>query len=182
MIRPGRYVRRPAARPRWSAARGPGRGADDAPTTAPRGRARRSAGAAAVAGGPGRARLNAAGLGGQELLPGRARAAGCGVDPSSVQDLPHRGAGDWVAEFDEFALHAPVTPGRIVRRDADHELADRGCYGRPSGTPAGVVPFACDQSPVPGEQRCRGYGEHLAPAAPGISRDSAESHSRSASW
>ena len=113
-------------------------------------------------------RENAAGLRGQELLPGRARAAGCGVDPGVMQDLPHRGGGDPVAELDEFALHAPVPPRRIVRRDADHELADRGCRGRPSGTPpAGVVPFACDQSPVPGEQRRRGHREHLAPPLPG---------------
>ena len=51
---------------------------------------------------------DAAGLRGQELLPRWARAAGCGVDPSGMQDLPHCGAGDRVAEFDEFALHATV--------------------------------------------------------------------------
>ena len=113
-------------------------------------------------------RENAAGLRGQELLPGRARAAGRGVDPGVVQDLPHRGGGDRVAEPDEFALHAPVPPRRILRRHADHELADRGCRGRPPGTPpAGVVPFACDQPPVPGEQRRRGHREHLAPPAAG---------------
>src|SRR5260221_2522767 len=41
-------------------------------------------------------------------------------------------------------------PGRrIVRSDADHELADRGCGGRSSGTPpVRIVPFGCDQSPV----------------------------------
>jgi hypothetical protein len=72
-------------------------------------------------------REDAAGLGGQELLPGRARAARRGIDPGGVQDLPHSGGSDRVAELDEFALHAPVTPGRILRRHADHELADRGC-------------------------------------------------------
>ena len=60
---------------------------------------------------------------------------------------------------------------------ADHELADRGCRGRLSRAPAaGVVPVACNHLPVPGEQRRRGHGEHLAPAVPGISRDSAASH------
>ncbi len=58
-------------------------------------------------------RENAVGLRGQELLPGRARPAGRRVDPGIVQDLPHRGAGDWVAELDELALHAPVPPGQI---------------------------------------------------------------------
>ena len=56
----------------------------------------------------------------------------------------------------------------ILGRDADHELADRGCRGRPPGTPsARVVPLACDQPPVPGEQRRRGHREYLAPPAPG---------------
>src|SRR2546429_9826210 len=100
-------------------------------------------------------RKDAAGLRGQELLPGRAAAAGCGIDPGAMRDLPYRGCCDRVVELDEFALHPPVPPARIVGRDADYELADRGCRGRPPGTPAaGVVPFACDQPPGPGRQ-CR---------------------------
>src|ERR1019366_4032189 len=59
-------------------------------------------------------------------------------------------------------------PPRVARRGADDELADRGCRGRPPGTPpAGVVPFAGDQPPVPGQQRRRGHREHLALPAPG---------------
>ncbi len=108
---------------------------------------------------------------------------GCGADPGVVQDLPHRGGGDLVAELNELALHAPVPPARIVGCHADHELADRGCRGRPSGTPpAGVVPFAvtsrrCQASSVAGvtvkisPHRCRG-----------TSQDSAASHSRSPGW
>jgi hypothetical protein len=85
-----------------------------------------------------------------------------------LQDLPHCGAGDRVAEFDEFALHVTVPPRRIVGRDADHEFPDRGCGGRSSGSPpAGVVPFAGDQAPMPGEQRRRGHHEHLTPPAAG---------------
>jgi uncharacterized membrane protein YgaE (UPF0421/DUF939 family) len=57
---------------------------------------------------------------------------------------------------------------RVLRRHADHELPDRSCRGRSSGKPpVRVVPSACDQAPVPGEQRRRGHGEHLAPPAPG---------------
>jgi len=53
---------------------------------------------------------NPAGLSGQELLPGRAHAAGRGIDPGLMQDLPDRGGRDRVAESDQFALHPPVPP------------------------------------------------------------------------
>jgi hypothetical protein len=42
---------------------------------------------------------NPAGLRGQELLSGRACAAGRGVDPGGMQDLPHGGGGDRVASL-----------------------------------------------------------------------------------
>jgi hypothetical protein len=105
---------------------------------------------------------------GQELLPGRPRAARRGIDPGGMQDLPHRGGRDPVAEPDEFALYAPVPPRRIVRGHADHELADRSRRGRASGTPpARVIPLACDQAPVPGQERRRGHREQLGPPLPG---------------
>jgi hypothetical protein len=111
---------------------------------------------------------DAAGLGGQELLPGWPRAAGRGIDPGVVQDLPDRGGRDRVAEPDQLALHPPVPPRGVLRRDADHELADRGRRGRPSRTAAaGVVPLARHQPTVPGEQRRGRHREHLAPPAAG---------------
>jgi hypothetical protein len=86
-----------------------------------------------------------------------------------------------VAEFDELAVHAPVPPGWIVRRDADHERAAARCCGRPSGTlAAAVVPCAGDQSPVPGEQRRRVTANTSPHRRRGITRDRAASHSRSA--
>ena len=51
---------------------------------------------------------------------------GAGVDSGVVQDLPGGGGGDRVAEPDEFALHAAVSPGGTIGSDADHELADPG--------------------------------------------------------
>ncbi len=51
---------------------------------------------------------DATGLGGQELLSGRAGAAGRGVDPGVMQDLPHGGGSDRVAKLDGLALDAPV--------------------------------------------------------------------------
>jgi len=78
------------------------------------------------------------------------------------------GDSDPVAKPDELALHPPVAPRRVLRHHSDHELADRGGRGRPSwASAARVVPVACNQPPVPGGQRRRGHGEHLAPAVPG---------------
>src|SRR5712671_7651998 len=82
---------------------------------------------------------------------------GAGADPGVMQDLPDRGCCDRVAELDELALHTPVSPAGVVGCHADYERADRGCRGRPPGTPPlAVVPLTCDQPPVPGEQRRRG--------------------------
>ena len=113
-------------------------------------------------------REDAVGLRGEELLPGRACAAGRGVDPRSMQDLPHRGSCDPVAELDEFALHAPVPPRRIVRRDADDKLPDGGCHGRSSGTPpACVIPFAATSRRCQASSVAGGHREYLGPPLPG---------------
>ena len=92
-------------------------------------------------------------------------------------DLPDRGRCGGVAEPDQLPLHPPVPPHGIIGRDANHQLADRSCRGRPPGTPAaGVVPLAYDQPPVPGEQRRRYHREHLAsPAAGNQSRQCCQS-------
>jgi hypothetical protein len=39
---------------------------------------------------------------------------GAGLMPASREDLPHGGGGDAVAETDQFALHAPVSPARVL--------------------------------------------------------------------
>ncbi len=63
-------------------------------------------------------------------------------------------------------MHAPVAPPRIARCDADHELADRGCRCRPSGTaPAGVVPF-CGR-PVAGAKPAVSPGSPRTPRPTG---------------
>ena len=96
------------------------------------------------------------GLGGEELAPGRARPAGCGIDPGLVQDLPHGAGGETVAEADQFALPAPVSPTRVLGRQADDELLDRRC-GRGTFGPAacGVVPRPGEQPAMPGQDRGR---------------------------
>src|SRR5207247_5109596 len=76
------------------------------------------------------------------------------------------GCCDRVAEPDEFALHPTVPPGRVLRRDADRELADRGCRGRPSGTPpARVVPPA--GRPAAGARRAASPGSPRTPRPTG---------------
>src|SRR5215470_316877 len=100
------------------------------------------------------------------MMP-RARAAGRRVNPGVMQDLPHCGGRDLVAESDEFALDAPVTPRWIVRGDADDEFPDRGWRGRPSGPLGRVIPFATDQPPVPGQERRGSHREYFGPSAPG---------------
>jgi hypothetical protein len=93
-------------------------------------------------------------------------------------------AGIQVAEPDQLALHPPVPPRGVLRRDADHELADRCRRGRPPGTTtARIVPLMRDQPTMPGQQRRRGHQEHVAPPPAGDpSRDNAASNSRSAGW
>ena len=85
---------------------------------------------------------------------------------------PPRTGRRWIRFRERSATGWSGRGGRSWRlpwgRRPDHELADRDCRGRPSGTPsAGVVPFAGDQPPVPGEQRRRGHSEDLTPPAPG---------------
>ena len=112
-------------------------------------------------------REDAAGLGDQEMPPGRASPPRRGIDPGVMQDLPDRGGGDRVAEPDHLALHPPVPPRGVLRRDADHELADRGGCGWPSGTTAArVVPPARQKPTVPGEQGRGCHPEDLAPSPP----------------
>jgi hypothetical protein len=76
--------------------------------------------------------------------------------PASREDLPHGGGGDAVAETDQFALHAPVSPGGILGGHADDELLDHRCGRETAGSTAcGVVPFARDEFAVPGQDRGR---------------------------
>jgi hypothetical protein len=122
------------------------------------------------------------GLHGEELAPGRTRPARCRVNTGVVEDLPHRGGGNAMAEPDQFALHPPVPPGRILGCHADNKLLDRR-RGRWTSELAvcGVVPLARDQPAVPDQDRGRSHREDLRPAARrGTRRDKAASHTRSA--
>jgi hypothetical protein len=71
-----------------------------------------------------------------------------------------------VAESDQFALHAPMSPGGILDCHANDQLLDRCCGRRTSGmATCGVVPFPRDQSAVPGHDGGGSDREDLCPAA-----------------
>jgi len=94
-----------------------------------------------------------AGLGVEEAGPGCGGAVGCRVDPGVVEDRPYGGRGYLDAEYEEFAVDAPVTPARIVLREAQYQQADRTDRERParaSGPGPGRV-TAGQQVPVPAQ-------------------------------
>jgi hypothetical protein len=61
------------------------------------------------------------GLGPQELGPGWSGPSGRGVDAGVVQDDPDGGGSDPVAEADEFAVEASVSPSGVTTRRAGCE-------------------------------------------------------------
>ena len=68
----------------------------------------------------------------------------------------------------QFTLHAPVAPTRVLGGQAEDELLDRRRGGRTSGLAArGVVPSSRDQPAVLGQDRGRRDREDLGPAAAG---------------
>jgi hypothetical protein len=72
-----------------------------------------------------------------------------------------------VAEVDQFALPAPVSPARVFGGHADDELLDHCCSGRTSRSAArGVVPLPGNQPAMPGQDRGGSDQEYLRPALP----------------
>ncbi len=68
-------------------------------------------------------------LGVQELRPGDVGSVRGGVDAGGLEDLPHGGGRDVVAEAGQFAMDAAVAPGRVLISEAKNELSDLGCGG-----------------------------------------------------
>jgi hypothetical protein len=64
------------------------------------------------------------GLGGEELALDRTRPARRGIDTGVMQNLPHGGGGDAMAEPDQFALHPPVSPDGILNCPANYDFFD----------------------------------------------------------
>ena len=62
-------------------------------------------------------------LPGQERLPGLAMPPGCRINARMVEDLPHRRRRELVPQAGQFAMDAPVAPGRIIARHLQHPRA-----------------------------------------------------------
>jgi hypothetical protein len=83
-----------------------------------------------------------------------------------MQDLPHGGGGDAMAEADQFALHTPVSQVGFSVAMRMMSCLIAAAVGGTSGSAArGVVPFARDEFAVPGQDRGGSDGENLGPAA-----------------
>ena len=105
------------------------------------------------------------GLSVQELPPARARAPRCRIDARSMQDLPHGRRRDCHAELHGLAVDPPVSPQRILPRQADDKAGDApDCRRAPWLPPLARVVFPSRQPAVPGQQRRWRHGEDLGPA------------------
>jgi hypothetical protein len=101
----------------------------------------------------------------EELRPGRPGPPRCGIDARRVEDLPHGGGADLVAESDEFAVQAPIPPGGIFGGQAHGQGGNAGGDGW-SGCPDGWSgPAALDEVMVPAQDRGRGDQESVAAAS-----------------
>jgi hypothetical protein len=97
-------------------------------------------------------REDALGLGANELGPGRSGPLRGRVDPGRSQDRPDGGRGDPVTELCELAVDAPVTPCRVLPREADCEVADlRECWWSAAPGRGWVGAVAGDEPAVPAD-------------------------------
>ena len=103
-------------------------------------------------------------LGTQELGPGGSGSPGCRIYTSVVQDLPDRGGADLIAEADEFTVDASITPGRVLRGQADRQGTEAGGDRWSAGSGGLGGPVARNESLVSAQDR-RGGDEQPESAA-----------------
>ena len=93
------------------------------------------------------------GLRGQELLPGRSGPPWCGVDAGGLKDLPHCRRGDRMAEPDELAVDASVSPPWVLPRHPQHQIANDLSDRWTPGCSPWIGPAAGDELGMPSQQR-----------------------------
>jgi hypothetical protein len=76
-----------------------------------------------------------------------------------VKDLPDGGGPDLVAESGEFAVDAAVSPGRVLRSQAQDQAAEAGGDGGSTESARLAGPAAGDQLAVPAQDGGRGDDE-----------------------
>jgi hypothetical protein len=91
----------------------------------------------------------------QEGLPSGVCSAWWGPEAGSGQDAADRARAQAMSKPDQFALDAAVTPGRILLRQAQHQIADLVTERRAAGL-VWIGPLLGDQAAVPGQQRAGG--------------------------
>ena len=99
-------------------------------------------------------RQEAISLSTQERPPGGIHVPRGRPEPAGAQDPPHRRLADLVAEPAQLAVHPAVSPGRVLPRHPQHQVADVRTGPRPTW-PFRVCPPACDQPLMPAQQRAR---------------------------
>ena len=97
----------------------------------------------------------------EELRPGRSGPASFWIDPRCVEDLPHGGGADLVAESGEFAVDAPVAPRRILGGQAHDQGTDARGNGGATRPSVRGGPAASDELAVPAQNRGRSDEEVL---------------------
>src|ERR1035438_4597101 len=72
----------------------------------------------------------------------------------SAEDPPHGRFADLVPELGQFTVHPAVSPGRVLPREPQYQVADL-LAGPWAAWPVRIRPLALDQAAVPGQQRAR---------------------------
>jgi hypothetical protein len=102
----------------------------------------------------------------EELRPSRSGPPRCGVDSGGVQNCPDGGGADLVAEADEFAVDASISPRRILGGQAHDQGAQACGDGGSPGSDGLGGPAAGDELAVPAQDGGRG-DEQSAASRPG---------------
>jgi len=101
----------------------------------------------------------------QELPPGPAVPARRRVNARRAQDFIDSGRRDRDAQLGQLAVNTPVTPQRVLLRQADGQPGDAPSRRRAAGpAPLAGVVFPGGEPAVPGQQRRRRHGKDLRPA------------------
>jgi hypothetical protein len=104
------------------------------------------------------------GLGLEKLRPRRSGPSWRGVDPGGIEDLPHGGGADLVAQACEFAVHPSVSPGRVLGGEVYCRGPQPWGYGWSAWPVVGGGPVAGNEPSVSAQDR-GGRDEQTGPVA-----------------